>query len=164
MGLDNLPRKYACESLEESRHFAGETSLLVRGDEYAIDCASTQDKDGCPWKTEFDKTSFDTHGPTGMLGTDCWYRGKYGEYLLTSSCTEVQLSFYGSDDEGYLSPAYCEELAAEMAALSDDVFISTNPKDYDSNTNPEILKQDWAYAIWWLRFAADFCDGSITWY
>ena len=74
MGLDNIPHNYPCQK-------QGIASLNKDG---RIDCDLTKSKGNCPWKNEYEKEVLlkEARPAYGMLGTDCWYRGKYGNFLL----------------------------------------------------------------------------------
>ena len=81
MGLDNIPKTYPCES------------IAVRNIDNQIDCKATQECGNCPYMNEYQSEPMlkDTSPVYGMLGTDCWYRGKYGNYML------ADLKKYNSD-------------------------------------------------------------------
>ena len=73
MGLDNIPGIYACEL----------TNTDVRDKDGLIDCKSTMECGGCTFKNELDKSEFILGDSTyGIFATPCWYRGKYGNYMI----------------------------------------------------------------------------------
>lgn len=94
----------------------------------------------------------------GIFGTDCWYRGKYGNALLeevtSSDPMGDNLSFYGDNEDGTeKSPESCVELAdfidGLLSAMGDDT---------------EEYKSDLKYASWYLRWSAEACGGLVCWY
>jgi hypothetical protein len=149
MGLDNYPHRYPCKT-------AG--TAVLDGDG-RIDCAATQERDGCPWKA----ARLGDGAAYGMFGTDCWYRGKEGQYLI-AALTEagaqlpeaLENGFFGDDD--YLTPDYCRQLATWMEDHGEQ-FLAT---DYARRS--EHAAHVYAYAARWLRFAADHCDGAKAWW
>ena len=72
MGLDNMPMVYPCEG------------IAIKDSDGRTDCVATQACGNCGWKNEFesDPLTKNLKPVTGMFGADCWYRGKYGNYLL----------------------------------------------------------------------------------
>ena len=167
MGLDNIPGIYACEL----------TNTDVRDKDGLIDCKSTMECGGCTFKNELDKSEFILGDSTyGIFATPCWYRGKYGNYMIDRVIESKGLlkdyngGFYGdidydedNGDQGGLSYNYCLELANEMEKVTDvwnEISMSLEPLPEQK----ERLKKDWRYALWWLRFTAKFADGSKVWY
>lgn len=156
MGLDNIPRNYACEN------------VAVRDEEGRIDCQKTQECGKCPWKNEFESNPYlKDAGPTyGMFGTDCWYRGKYGEYLvdMLKESVDHQFSFYGEGsedgDEG-LSPEYCFKMAEFMKKYAEEFAYIVGKKFPDESIR---YINDYMYATWWLEFVGKNCEGSAVWY
>ena len=143
MGLDNIPKEYPCRSKG--------TAVLV---DDRIDCQATQAAGGCPWLNA---------GPPeegrvlGMFGTDCWYRGKYGNYLLGEEMTMVDedmthLTFYGDNEDG------TEKSADSCLVLAD--FI----KDHITEVSDEENHNALVYAQWYLRWVAAECGGLVCWY
>jgi hypothetical protein len=96
----------------------------------------------------------------GMFGTPCWYRGKWGNYLIDALGIS-EYDFYGDNEEGTeKSPESCRATANQM-----EWFL--NEKIQDSPefiVNGEDLIPQIRYAIWWLRWTADEADGSTCWY
>lgn len=136
MGLDNYPQTFPCKDRG--------TALL--NDEGGIDCKLTQEAGGCPW--------LNANPPKGgrvigIFGTDCWYRGKWGNMRLEEAGITAY-DFYG-DDDNYKSATECLELA--------DVIAEALPRVTD-----EEARTDLAYAEWYLRWAAEETDGLNCWY
>lgn len=141
MGLDNYPSQYPCKK----------QGTVVLSDDGLIDCQATQACGGCPWKNA-DKP--DDGRVLGMFGTDCWYRGKYGNALLSEmGLDDDDLNFYGDNEDGTeKSPESCVALADVIGeALVSDRFTKE-------------VEQGLRYAEWYLRWAAEECDGLECWY
>ena len=160
MGLDNIPRQYPCE----------EKAIREEG---RIDCVATQNAGFCTWKNEYESNPLvnDTRPAIGIFGTDCWYRGKYGNWLLSVledqddayHTTKEGYSFYGNGDgeEEGISPDECLEMSKWMADNT-ELFAFQARKNHPDRAQ-EITK-DWIYASWWLKFVGEKCDGSQVWY
>jgi hypothetical protein len=151
MGLDNIPKQYPCKKQG--------TAVLVEDER--IDCQSTQAAGGCPWLNANPPTEGRVYG---VMGTDCWYRGKYGNYLLEEVTDADPMgdngSFYGdNEDETEKSPESCERLA-EIIAEAIKTYEPSDLAETDKRETYEGLK----YAEWYLRWAARECDGLICWY
>jgi hypothetical protein len=181
MGLDNIPRVLPCKK-------AG-TAILTISQNPAktdrVDCDATQEADRCPYVTERRKAIVNT-GVTGIMGTDCWYRGKYGNYLLEQLGLDTNTwHFYGDlDDDGGLSEDYCRDLASRIREELDKMNRIKTYKDNAPKTLAEPFsgavgwpgayepqeeqkkefEEDLEYAAWWLDFVADNADGSSVWY
>lgn len=161
MGLDNIPRTYPCKTKSTAVMVArinretGEQLIDDDGEPMtSIDCQATQACGGCPWKNAYEASNLEGGQATGLFGTDCWYRGKYGNYLLEELGYQMddEISFYGDDEEGcYKTPRSCHELADIIDEALAEQFV------------PEIAA-DARYAAWWLRWVADEADGSVCWY
>lgn len=170
MGLDNIPHSYPCK-LQNS---------AVLNENGQIDCNATQNAKGCPWLEEKnnDLRVANAGSTYGILGTDCWYRGKYGNYLLdkmkqysSNFDDEMDYDFYGdlnySDEEEGISPEACISMSETMFNYSEvwikivDDMIEKNEVDAE---NRESIIYDWVYAAWWLNFAGEYCEGSGVWY
>ena len=161
MGLDNIPKEYPCES------------KAVRNSDNQIDCKATQECGNCPYMNEYqsDPMLKDTSPVYGMLGTDCWYRGKYGNFLLEILEGNVgqfethEYTFYGEGDDG-LDTDYCFDMAkwmrdnTEQFAFNAKKYIETN----QPNENVKDYINDWTYAIWWLEFVGKTSNGSAVWW
>lgn len=158
MGLDNIPNRYPCVT-------AG-TAVMTRlegTDHEVISCRETQDHGGCPWLNAEPPHAGQV---VGMLGTDCWYRGKYGNHLIEKWGEYNELegySFYGSNADGtHKTAAECLMLSEYMTGLLPTEEVG-NPGPFGDEMDDE--DQDGIrYAAWWLKFAAEHCDGSNCWY
>ena len=93
MGLDNMPMVYPCEG------------IAIKNSDGITDCVATQKCGNCGWKNEFESDPLTKNliPVTGMFGADCWYRGKYGNYLLNvfsdsedTYDNDTGYSFYGN--------------------------------------------------------------------
>lgn len=176
MGLDNMPHKYPCETqgtavmeqvelyehdLEGGKRPTGETTER-------IDCVETVAADGCP----FTNAKPPPGQVTGMLGTFCWYRGKYGNALIRAlagqdmddySHDDGDANFYGIDEDGlYRPPKECKELANQMESALDEkggILVVSEGGNTGEDVTDEVK-----FAIWYLRWVADECDGMDAWY
>ena len=176
MGLDNMPHKYPCETqgtavmeqvelyehdLEGGKRPTGETTER-------IDCVETVAADGCP----FTNAKPPPGQVTGMLGTFCWYRGKYGNALIRAlagqdmddySHDDGDANFYGIDEDGlYRPPKECKELANQMESALDEkggILVVSEGGNTGEDVTDEVK-----FAIWYLRWVADECDGMAAWY
>jgi len=168
MGLDNIPKTYPCKK-------AGTAIYSENG---RIDCQTTIDSNKCPWKESFDSDPMISKSKPsyGMLGTRCWYRGKYGNALLRlfehgdldGYYDDTQYSFYGEGfDDGNegMSSDYCLEMSNWMGANTEKfaeqayAYVSKDP-----SCDPKELIADWIYATWWLKFVSENAEGSAIWY
>lgn len=167
MGLDNIPHVYACRkqgTVIESPRLDKDGNPLTEEDGtvlMSIDCEATKLAGGCPYANAFAKSGLEGGAVYGIFGTDCWYRGKWGNYLLEDIgiYDETEgLSFYGTfGDASYKSPHECVVLAD---AISD--FLDDEP-DYKS-PNMDANASDLSYAEWYLRWVAKECEGVDCWY
>ena len=168
MGLDNFPHEYPCKrqgTAVMERYTLNDGSVDER-----IDCDATAKVDGCPYLNADPPKE---GAVIGMFGTHCWYRGKYGNFLinaLSSQTDDIDAvdsyvwdddgdnSFYGTDADWHHRPAEaCKSLADQMASALDErggrlVFGDDDRTD------------DAKYAIWYLRWVADECNGMGAWY
>jgi hypothetical protein len=153
MGLDNYPHLYPCRSRG--------TAVVVGDDDERIDCVATAEAGGCPWKNDYEASGLPPGGrAVGMFGTDCWYRGKWGNHLLeeTGISSDGGEGFYGDSSDGtYKSPASCVKLADEIDAVTEGKQMLTDSNDDD-------ILIDLRYASWYLRWAAENCGGLNCWY
>ena len=124
----------------------------------AVSCEDTQACGGCPYKNAFDKSGLDGGAVYGMFGTDCWYRGKYGNYLLSvAGVDDDEYNFYGDNEDATEKSAdSCEQLADIIG----EVLVDSGQIMADGEDITEQLK----YAEWYLRWAAKECDGLAAWY
>lgn len=156
MGLDNFPATYPCAT----------QGTAVRDDAARIDCAATAQAGGCPWANAPDRP--DNGRVVGMLGTYCWYRGKYGEFLLSVLGIGDECTFYGDDEEGTTkSPQSCAQTAqAIRAALEriDDAGLAARLGLQQESMSVEEFRTDATYAAWWLDWTAQVGDGASCWY
>ena len=174
MGLDNIPRTLPCVQAK-----------IAIFDGKQVDCQATQAADQCPYMTEAKKSSVN-EGVTGMFGANCWYRGKYGNYLLQEiGLDQNEWHFYGdlADDEG-LSEDYCRSLASRIRQELDKLdkiktYKNNAPKtlaepfsgavgwpgEYEPTEEmKKEVEDDLKYAAWWLDFVAEHAGGSSIWY
>lgn len=183
MGLDNIPRKYPCQTggtavmtfplwwteAPADRRAA----FLVDHDEpdLAINCPSTQAAGGCPYRN--------AHPPQGsvlgMFGTDCWYRGQYGADLINRYLPGINGDvLYGTHEDPesgpYLTADECHNLAdrihAALSATPDSALAdrrSADNPDPDDET-PASVRKELEYLAWYLRWAADNTDGLTAWF
>lgn len=151
MGLDNIPREYACAR-------AG-TAIMTADERQIIDCEATINAGQCPWKVAAERRGTPV---LGIFGTPCWYRGKAGTSMLDTLAgaghplpPDLAEGFYGPDQQT-LPPEYCVALAA---------FMEDHAEAYAAavGSNPEAIEQ-YRYAAWWLRFAAESCGGANAWW
>lgn len=166
MGLDNMPYKYPCDTantavrLPYTHKETGEPLLNEDGSVMTrIDCGATQAAGGCPYTKCRDEDDMGEGSVVGMFGTDCWYRGKYGNYLLERlDMNEDEYSFYGdNEDATYKSPAACMELAE---AMEESFYEHGQVVDEEGNS----LNTDIRYAIWYLQWIAKYGLGMSAWY
>lgn len=169
MGLDNIPNKYPCETrgtaVKVVRQYDDGTTTEL------IDCEATMEAWQCPWQEALSKSNLpDSAKPTyGILGCPCWYRGKYGNFIIGAiglKYDEPNPSFYGDSEEGTSkSPESCLELAdtldAQIKAL--EMGEATLPENNTGYTYEELLG-DAKYAAWWIRWVAEEASGSECWY
>lgn len=167
MGLDNIPQEYPCVK---------QGVAIMTGDN-RIDCDATINSGKCPWKVEHEKSYLvkDTKPTYGMFGTPCWYRGKYGNFLVSmlsgspDSYADTAYSFYGDgegENEG-MSTEYCLEMNEYMTdnieRFASQARLYRNSEAGKDIDLEETIK-DYMYATWWLKFAAEHCNGSKIWY
>ena len=162
MGLDNITKEYPC------------IDVAIKDQDGRIDCIETQACGKCTWKNEYESNPMvkDSVPTVGIMGTDCWYRGKYGNGLLSMLDgvdnmwheSSLGISFYGkgfaNGDEG-ISSDECISMANIMKDNTEKFAFNAkqlHPDDYE-----EYIK-DWMYATWWLDFVGEFCEGSAIWY
>lgn len=159
MGLDNYPHKYPCKTQGTAvmvQRTNRDGDLLTEQDgspSMAVSCEATQACGGCPYKNAYEKSGLDGGAVYGMLGTDCWYRGKWGNHLLREvGIDDDDINFYGDQEDGtYKSPDSCLELADIIG------------EELSSVTDKEVL-EGLQYAEWYLRWVAEECDGMDAWY
>jgi hypothetical protein len=166
MGLDNIPHEYPCRkqgtAITISRKGKDGNDLLNDDGSVmtSIDCDATKEGGGCPYKNDYEKSGLTGGSVIGMFGTDCWYRGKYGNYLVEELGVYDEtkgLSFYGALGDGtYKSPHECNILADAMEEAAED---------YEGKEeNRQETKESITYAIWYLRWSAVNTEGLDCWY
>jgi len=166
MGLDNIPHNYPCKTRgtavkvprlnnENQPILEEDGSVMTR-----IDCQATQACGGCPYTTELAKQDQTSIGNPvyGMFGTDCWYRGKWGNHLLAASgISEESNSFYGDNEDGTEKSA---ESCIQLADMIDEILYEGEALIIQG----EDARPDLRYASWYLRWAAEYADGLTCWY
>lgn len=169
MGLDNFPNKYPCKSqgtavLTERRNQNDEVVIDPDTNEpmTVIDCDATQACGGCPYRNDYEKSGLGDSGRVyGIFGTECWYRGKYGNYLLDELGIGDENNFYGDNEDGtYKSPDSCLNLADE---IEEAVYEYCDGDGRIMREGTDIVPE-LQYAEWYLRWAAKNCDGLAAWY
>jgi hypothetical protein len=161
VGLDLIPHKYACKT-------AG-TAVMTADDR--IDCATTMDVGGCPWKVAAEGRGTPVYG---MMGTSCWYRGKVGSYMLMTldeagfpTPSGLEGGFYGVDGaEPNLSPEYCKELARFMEDHVEAYVAEVMRQSLVDGKTVDLQEEvdRYRYAAWWVRWAGEQCDGADAWW
>lgn len=172
MGLDNIPKQYPCKTqgtvvMTPRLNERGEPVKQQDGDDFhlVIDCQATQACGGCPYVNELNKQDKEALGNPvyGMFGTDCWYRGKYGNYLMEAIGygDSDEFSFYGDNEDGTeKSPSSC----LTLAQVIDEAFDECDEEDGVYRMGGEDISPDLRYASWYLKWAAEFADGLVCWY
>lgn len=171
MGLDNMPYTYPCKAqgtavMEPRKNKDGEDIIDPDTGEVwvAISCEKTQACGGCPYKNAYEKSGLEDGGRVyGIFGTDCWYRGKYGNYLLEAIGygDSDDFSFYGDNEDGsHKSPESC----LTLADVIDEAFYECDEEDGVYRMGGEDISNDLKYASWYLRWAAETCGGLAAWY
>ena len=171
MGLDNIPHEYPCRKQETAITITrkgkdGNDLLNEDGSVMTqIDCQATQACGGCPYVTELNKQDKEALGSPiyGMFGTDCWYRGKYGNYLLEAIGygNSDDLSFYGDNEDG------TEKSKASCLTLANCIDASIDECQEEGGVyrmNGDDITPDLRYASWYLKWASEFTDGLVCWY
>jgi hypothetical protein len=134
-----------------------------------IDCTETIAADGCP----FTNAKPPPGQVTGMLGTYCWYRGKHGNWLInalnadTTNMNDIDSyvwesngddTFYGTDEDGlHRPPEACRSLADQMESALDERGGTLTFTNGDATAEAK-------FAIWYLRWVANECEGMDAWY
>jgi hypothetical protein len=131
----------------------------------SIDCEATKKANGCPWQDELGETPGAVYG---MFGTSCWYRGKVGMWMLEtlkSADYEPPIDFYGSDEDG-LTASECLNLSKWMADHAGAYAFEISKED-EYGDNPKAMKEElegYAYAVKWLKWAGENCNGIEAWW
>ena len=149
MGLDNMPRVLPC---------AYEHGVDIDDSPHGEHCNNMKDQGKCPWAINMVEAGIPVYG---MLGLDCWYRGKSGNWMLSklqSKGYRPPLDFYGNDDDG-ISAEDCLKLS-EWMLQHVEAYAYAISLDAEDN---ETLIEEYRYAINWLKFVAPY-GGSDVWY
>ena len=169
MGLDNMPHKYPCKD-------QGTAVIEVIERDYGngleksgqIDCDATMEKGGCPYVNDDNRP--DDGGVLGLFGTPCWYRGKYGNYLVEVLKGEEEPdswtadpSFYAEGETDFKTPEECRELADFMEEKLLD-YDGKKVRAKNDDNEDEDLTSEILYAIWYLRWSDHECGGLDAWY
>lgn len=167
MGLDNIPAVYPCKK----------QGTAVTNPEGTILCDETIKQGGCPYTDEFNKDPMLKNAVPvyGMFGTNCWYRGKYGNWLLDQMANyNKEFPFDGNalygeninEEQEGLSSEGCFHLYDAMAKYTEDWihYVKTESEVAGNQEDEERLINDWIYASWWLKFVAENAEGFIAWY
>ncbi len=165
MGLDNFPHNYPCKTqgtavmVQRTNH---EGVLLTEDDgspSMSISCENTQACGGCPYKNAYEKSGLAGGAVYGMFGTDCWYRGKYGNHLLSlADIDNDDYNFYGDNTDG------TEKSAGSCVEVADMIGQTLVDKDGKIIVDGEDLTSELKYAEWYLRWVAKECNGIDAWY
>lgn len=162
MGLDNIPHTYPCKTQG--------TAVIVKmidrqtGGPYTdedgntvdqIDCDETMACGGCPWRNALGGRPGAVYG---ILGTACWYRGKYGFAMLDALGIDGEV-LYG-DADGRISPDKARALASEMFdAQSNDEWTRNDRIMWED----ENVAAEYWYLHDWLLWTAMECEGFDAW-
>lgn len=161
MGLDNMPMAYPCVK---------ENTAIMKDDR--IDCEATIKANQCPYRREkeSDPLTIDMRSVYGMFGTECWYRGKYGNNLLSQMKNHNpefpydEDGFYGNTEEG-ISEDECLEMSETMFNFAESWIHYVDTKNTtQTREERKDLINDWIYAAWWLKFVGNYGEGSGVWY
>lgn len=167
IGLDNIPASYPCvlegsALTKDSRPYReSETDESMK-----IDCIQTQAANGCPWARDAPKQG----QAVGMFGTDCWYRGKVGMWMI-NQLTEAgysppEASFYGDDEsEPNLRPEDCAILHKWMVqhgeAWAELARVNAGRGDWGEFEDSLHL---YTYATWWIGWVGRKAGGANAWW
>ncbi len=162
MGLDNMPHTYPCQT--QGTAVMERITLSDGSVDERIDCNETVAAEGCP----FTNAEPPPGNVTGMLGTYCWYRGKYGNALIRALAgqdmdgyfmDDGDDNFYGTDEEGlYRPPEACVALADQMESALDErggTLVAQHGEEVTDEAK---------FAIWYLRWVANESEGMDAWY
>ena len=155
-----MPHTYPCKT--QGTAIMERITLSDGSVDERIDCVETVAAEGCPYTN----ASPPPGQVTGMLGTFCWYRGKYGNWLIRAlngqdpdDFTDMGGDdFYGTDGEGlYRPPEACRSLADQIESDLAEQGGTLTFRDED-------VTDEVKFAIWYLRWVADECDGMDAWF
>ena len=163
MGLDNIPNEYPCQARGRAvfvpdLYEDGTQKLHLDGTpKLAFSCTATREAGVCPLLLAPDRP--ENGAVTGMFGTPCWYRGKWGSRLLEGLGINDDQLYGGENDR--LSSEGCDDLANFI-----DEELDTWLGEHEGKfiLDDEDCTDDVRYLIWWLRFVAREADGMNAWY
>jgi len=160
MGLDNIPNPYPCTGKETT----------IRTIDDKLDCNSMIEKKVCPF--------YDSNHAVGILGTNCWYRGKVIAYELEALGHEDLSDEFYQDKENHELPELKSELESilkNLESLSEEE--KKNLKGFGWNGHFENGKMVWeTYSkyeditnefkdvINWLKILIENECGFRAWY
>jgi len=167
MGLDNFPDEYPCKARgvavfipdldkdgNETFHADGSTKLR-------FSCQKTMEAGVCPLHNHPTRPA--EGAVYGMLGTDCWYRGKYGTFLLELLDLDDNFLYGG---EGNL--IHEEELVSMADEIDEALLERLDEYGRFEYGHPDGTIEDKApdikYLSWWLRFMAEEGTSVVAWY
>lgn len=169
MGLDNIPNTYACQSKgtavmvpqldDEGKPVLDDLGLPA----VSLSCAKTQEAGGCPWQAVLGERKGQA---LGMLGTQCWYRGKYGYWLLE----QLDMGLYGNMLYGEGSDIGSGHISEnDLHTIADAITEAYTEEDGVTRLTEIIIDgENRADDVWyladWCRFTALLCDGAEAWY
>ncbi len=166
MGLDNMPNVYPCKAggtavMEPVRDKDGNPLDNKDGTPMMrVNCVLTQEAGGCPYKNAYEASGLSNGAVYGMFGTDCWYRGKYGNYLIERlGINDDEFNFYGDSEDGTYKSA---EDCLGLADLMEEAYYEMGGRIQDEEGGN--LDDEVRHAIWYLRWSADACGGLRAWY
>lgn len=171
MGLDNIPNVYPCKK----------QGVAVVNSEGEIECLKTIESGLCPLHNKKDNTNLINEAiiPLGMFGADCWYRGKYGSYLLEQMRNHNEdfpydeNTLYGEyleDEDGKeyegISADSCIGISKDLYSYSEAWvhYVKTASEVIGDEEKEKQLINDWVYLAWWLNFMGEECNGIKAWY
>jgi hypothetical protein len=170
MGLDNIPKNYPCKTqgtavLEPRLDENGSPRLDDKGSPLTtINCDKTAECGGCTWKNDYEASGLRGGQVSGIFGTSCWYRGKYGNYLLERLGhydEDGSVSFYGDNEDGTEKSA---QDCADLASIFDESIIEYRiTEEYEAGADDDTIIEA-KYASWWLNWVAEKADGSVCWF
>lgn len=153
MGLDNIPEQMPCRK-------AATAVFTPDLNDGVVDCSLTKEAGGCPWQSCADRP--EDGQVLGLLGADCWYRGKWGNILINQLesrddelyFVDTAFDFYGDNaDQSSKSPESCLATADYMEELLSK-----------SINRDETFQNEVRYAVWWLRWVANNWGGAHCWF
>lgn len=165
MGLDNIPAEYPCivRGLAVYVDVVDENGVVKTHEHDGLpiqqhSCNATQEAGRCPILLD---TTRPTEGAvTGIFGTDCWYRGKWG-YVVAAELDVDASDLYGREDTARLDEDGCFALAEDIAEALEERLAETGAFKNDEGDD---LEPDARYLIWWLRYVATEAGGMRAWY